>query len=111
MQEQSINTTTRQALVILGAWRSGNQERLGKELDRVSRMKTAGSDSAETERMELLSAIVCELRAAALPYGAASSKLYCGLLEHLAFFHQSVQRANPFPATPALFQARSATVQ
>lgn len=69
-----------QAKAILGAWHSGDTERLHKELDRVSALQPV--DSAEEERLELLSEIARELRQAGQPSGVA----VCGsLLEHLAF--------------------------
>jgi hypothetical protein len=89
-----------QAKAILGAWHSGDTERLRKELDRVSAIRPA--DSAEEERLELLSEIARELRQAAQPSGVA----VCGsLLKHLA---SSGQPALQRRATRALEYGRAA---
>lgn len=77
MQTQ-VSSSAYQAKAILGAWHSGDANRLREELDRVSGMKAF--DAAEEERLELLSEIARELSAANHQGDAV-----CGsLLEHLA---------------------------
>ena len=74
-----------QARTILGAWQTGNKQLLCEELARVDRLQPASHDSAEEERMELLSAIVGELQASNQPLSGDSSQVCRNLLSHLAY--------------------------
>lgn len=73
-----------QAKAILGAWQTGDEERLREELDRVKRTKCEVLDSGEAERLELLSEIARELGTSNQPFTNDSSQVCCNLLEHLA---------------------------
>src|SRR5450631_3317146 len=77
-----------QAKAILGAWRTGDKDRLRTELERVTVVKYKGFDSGEVERMELLGEIARELRSSSEALSGDSSRVYCSLLEHLAYSGQ-----------------------
>src|SRR5664279_3686743 len=96
MQTQLADSSY-QAKAILGAWRTGDK-------DRVTVVKYGGLDSGEVERMELLGEIARELRSSSEALSSDSSRVYCGLLEHLAY---SGKRAGgPRPVTPPWGRAR-----
>jgi hypothetical protein len=73
-----------QAKAILGAWRTGDEQRLREELERAQRTTCDVMDSGEAERRELLSEIARELRASNQPLTSDASEVCCNLLEHLA---------------------------
>jgi hypothetical protein len=74
-----VSGTAYQAKVILGAWHSGDRNRLCQELDRVDGMEAIGT--AEEERLELLCEIARELRDGR---NESADAVYGSLLEHLA---------------------------
>jgi hypothetical protein len=78
MQTQ-VSSSAYQAKAILGAWHSGDRNRLFEELDRVNDLRPV--DSAEEERLELLSEIARELRNVHRP---SENAVFDSLLEHLA---------------------------
>ena len=103
MQTQLADSSY-QAKAILGAWRTGDKDRLRTELERVTVVKYKGFDSGEVERMELLGEIARELRSSSEALSGDSSRVYCSLLEHLAY---SGKRASgPRPVTPPWGRAR-----
>lgn len=87
MQTQHFSSAY-QAKAILGAWHSGDTIRLHQELDLVSVMTPL--DSAEEERLELLSEIARELRSA---NAVSGDVVYGSLLEHLASSGKPARRA------------------
>jgi hypothetical protein len=80
MHTQQLFSSAHQARAILGAWQSGDANRLHRELDRVRSMHAV--DAAEEERLELLSEIAREMSNAK---PGANDPVYGSLLEHLAF--------------------------
>lgn len=74
-----------QARAILGAWQQRDAERLDQEIGQAKQLRFDCQDQAEAERIELLSAIACELQQSGKPLGCADSEFYCKLLRHLAF--------------------------
>lgn len=99
MQTQ-VSSSAYQARAILGAWQSGDNHRLGQELDRVNGMQSV--DAAEQERLELLSEIARELRAG----GRSGKAVYGSLLEHLA---STAQPSNTVQTTQSSGYGRAAT--
>ena len=100
-----------QAKAILGAWRTGDEQRLRTELERVSRVKSEIFDSGEAERMELLSVIAGELRSSSQPLTGDSSELYCNLLQHLAYSgRQGGRRQRAIPSESG-WAAKAALLQ
>jgi hypothetical protein len=84
MQTQFSNSSY-QAKAILGAWHSGDANRLEAELNRVKGLKAL--DSADEEKLELLAELAHELR------NTNPGDAVCGsLLEHLAFAGQPARR-------------------
>ena len=74
------SSSAHHAKAILGARHSGDTCRLQRELDRAQNLHA--SDSAEEERLELLSGIACEMSAGD---GETADSVYESLLAHLAF--------------------------
>lgn len=83
MQTQQ-SSSAHHAKAILGAWHSGDSCRLRNELDRAQNLHAA--DSAEEERLELLSEIAREMSTRDTETG---DPVYESLLAHLAFVHPS----------------------
>jgi hypothetical protein len=95
MQTQ-LSGSAYQAKAILGAWHSGDAHLLRQELDGVSGLRAA--DSAEEERLELLSEIAREMSS---QENLAEDPVCSSLLEHLAFsgmtrFRPRATRASGF---------------
>jgi hypothetical protein len=83
-----LSSSAYQARAILGAWQSGDKQRLHAELERVE--MPAASDAAEEERLELLSEVANGLRMADQPFG---DRVYGSLLAHLAFSSRDAMNA------------------
>jgi hypothetical protein len=83
MQIQSSRSAS-QARAILGAWQSGDKQRLSAELERLP--APLATDAAEEERLELLCEVANELRMAGQPF---DDKVCGSLLAHLAFSSRS----------------------
>jgi hypothetical protein len=80
-----------QAKAILGAWHSGDTDRLRAEADRIHSLET--NDSGEQERLELLAGIANELGSGEC---AADGVVYDSLLAHLAFPEREAARRRRF---------------
>jgi hypothetical protein len=107
MQTQPADSSY-QAKAILGAWQTGDENRLRTELERVTVVKYKGLDSGEVERLELLCEIARELRSSSEALTSDSSSVYCSLLEHLAY--SGKQFSGPRPVTPIWRYERAAAV-
>lgn len=77
-----VSESSFQARAILGAWHSGDRQRLNLELNGLCILTHTAPDSGEQERLELLAEIADELRSAS---AGSSAEVVCSLLEHLAF--------------------------
>jgi hypothetical protein len=80
MMQIHMSGSAHQARAILGAWHSGDADRLHVELGRAQKLHAM--DSAEEERLELLAEIAREMSATD---AGADDPVYGSLLAHLAF--------------------------
>jgi hypothetical protein len=76
------------ATMLLDAWLSGDRCRLLWELDRVASWSPVSGDGAESDRMEILTSIVSEMRAQSDLFAPRTANTRIGvwmdLLDHLS---------------------------
>ncbi len=79
------------AQAILLAWQSGDLPRLRWEVDAVAALVPPASNTGETERIDLLNGVACELRAIQHPPADRNIHFCEELLQHLAWGRQEME--------------------
>jgi hypothetical protein len=106
MLTEVVTQSATQARAILGAWQEGNPERLSQELGQAQYLPSVSNDSAESERLELLSAIASDWQPAGHPLAQNACDVYRKLLNHLAF----PERQPKLPIRPLLVKRAPAAM-
>jgi hypothetical protein len=84
MTQASLSPSSYQAQAILRAWMAGDRGQLNKQLAYASDFPSEISDTAEQERMELLTEIAKQWQMTPGRIPGEHESLYTTLLQHLA---------------------------